>query len=98
MSTLRLALLGALLVTPLFSGRAQDRDLVTPATAEHKVLEAEKAPSVSVVHLWAPWCSNCQAEFKSGGWLKMVKANPQVEFYFVSIWNDGGDGKAMLEK
>jgi thiol-disulfide isomerase/thioredoxin len=74
-----------------------DRALV-PKNAEQKVTEAIKSPDLSVVHLWAPWCSNCQAELKSGGWLKMVKANPQVKFYFVSIWNDGGDGKAMLER
>jgi hypothetical protein len=74
-----------------------DRALV-PKNAEQKVIEGIKSPDLSVVHLWAPWCSNCQAELKSGGWLKTVKANPQVKFYFVSIWNDGGDGKAMLER
>ncbi|PWT79300.1 MAG: hypothetical protein C5B58_13855 [Acidobacteria bacterium] len=66
--------------------------------AEQKVLEAIKSPNLSVVHLWAPWCSNCQAELKSGGWLKMVKDNPQVRFYFVSVWNDGEDGRSMLQK
>jgi thiol-disulfide isomerase/thioredoxin len=75
-----------------------DRALVPKPSAEQKVLAAIKAPELSVVHLWAPWCSNCQAELKSGGWLKMVKGNPQVKFYFVSVWNDGGDGKAMLSK
>jgi len=66
--------------------------------AEQRVLDAVKSPDVSVVHLWASWCSNCQTELKNGGWLKMVKDNPQVKFYFVSVWNDGKDGKAMLEK
>jgi thiol-disulfide isomerase/thioredoxin len=66
--------------------------------AEQKVLDGIKSPDLSVVHLWAPWCSNCQAELKSGGWLKMVKDNPQVRFYFVSVWNDGADGRAMLNK
>jgi thiol-disulfide isomerase/thioredoxin len=66
--------------------------------AEQEVLAAIKSPDVSVVHLWAPWCSNCQAELKSGGWVKTVKDNPQVRFYFVSVWNDGGDGRAMLQK
>src|SRR5438034_1884464 len=41
--------------------------------AEQKILEAIKSPDLSFVHLWAPWCSNCQAELKSGGWLKMAK-------------------------
>jgi thiol-disulfide isomerase/thioredoxin len=66
--------------------------------AEQQLTEAIKAPNLSVVHLWAPWCSNCQAELKSGGWLKTVKANPEVKFFFVSVWNGGEDGRAMLTK
>ena len=66
--------------------------------AEQKVTAAIKSPSLSVVHLWAPWCSNCQAELKSGGWTEMLKNNPNVQFYFVSVWNGGEDGRAMLEK
>ena len=32
-------------------------------------------------------------------WLaKSVKDNPQVKFYFVSVWNGGEDGRAMLTK
>src|SRR5438874_7724281 len=65
--------------------------------AEQKIIEAIKSPDLSVVHLWAPWCSNCQAELKSGGWFKMAKENPQVTFYFVFIWNDGEDGPAILQ-
>ncbi len=65
---------------------------------EHQVAAATKAPGLSVVHLWAPWCSNCQAELKSGGWLKMVRENPETRFVFVSVWNNGEDGRAMLKK
>ena len=67
-------------------------------TAEPEVAAAIKAPGVSVVHLWAPWCSNCQAELKSGGWTKMLKDNPQVRFLFVSIWSAGDDGRPLLTK
>ena len=28
----------------------------------------------------------------------MTKDNPQVHFYFVSVWNGGEDGRAMLKK
>lgn len=70
----------------------------SPPAAEPQAAEAIKAPGASVVHLWAPWCSNCQAELKSGGWVKMVKDNPEVQFVFVSIWNAGDDGRAMLKK
>lgn len=66
--------------------------------AEQQVSEAIKAQGVSIVHLWAPWCGNCQAELKNGGWSKTVKDNPDVKFYFVSVWNAGQDGRAMLAK
>ncbi len=68
------------------------------SSAEQQVLAAIKSPELTIVHLWAPWCSNCQAELKSGGWLKTIKDNPQVKFYFVSVWNDGQDGRAMLQR
>ena len=65
---------------------------------EQQVSDITKTPSVSVVHLWAPWCSNCLAELKSGGWPKMIKENPDTRFVFVSIWNAGDDGRAMLKR
>src|SRR4051812_13542046 len=65
---------------------------------EQQVADAIKSQDLSVVHLWAPWCSNCKAELKSGGWTKMVKENPQVKFYFVSVWNGGEDGRALLKQ
>jgi thiol-disulfide isomerase/thioredoxin len=68
------------------------------SAAEEKLADAIKSPQTTVVHLWAPWCSNCQAELKTGGWTKMINENPQVKFYFVSVWNDGQDGRAMLNK
>jgi thiol-disulfide isomerase/thioredoxin len=83
----------AILVSLLVGG-----SLFGGSPAEQQLSEAIKAPNLSVVHLWAPWCSNCQAELKSGGWLKAVKENPDVKFYFVSVWNSGADGKAMLTK
>ena len=67
-------------------------------SAEQQIIDSVKAPKISVVHLWAPWCSNCHAELKSGGWARMIKDNPTVQFYFVSVWNGGEDGRAMLQK
>ena len=72
--------------------------LSAASPAEEQIAKAIKAPGLSIVHLWAPWCSNCQAELKSGGWTKTVKENPTVKFYFVSVWNSGEDGRAMLTK
>jgi thiol-disulfide isomerase/thioredoxin len=66
--------------------------------AEQKALAEIQSPGTTVVHLWAPWCSNCLAELKSGDWTKTIKAHPQVKFVFVSIWNEGEGGAAMLQK
>jgi thiol-disulfide isomerase/thioredoxin len=88
------------LALPLVMARGQDdldRALVRKS-AEETVLAEIRSPELSVVHLWASWCPNCQAELKDGGWTKMVNSNPQVHFYFVSIWNDGKDGAAMLRR
>src|ERR1700737_1613902 len=100
MSILRIMLLAALLalITGVYAQDDLDTRLVPKPSAEQTVLDAIKSPDLTVVHLWAPWCSNCQAELKSGGWLKIVKDNPQVKFYFVSVWNGGEDGRAMLKK
>src|SRR6478752_7126455 len=68
------------------------------SATEQKLAHAIKSPQTTVVHLWAPWCSNCQAELKTGGWTKMINENPQVKFCFVSVWNNGQDGRAMLNK
>src|SRR5437868_2287725 len=66
--------------------------------AEQQVRDAVQARELTVVHLWAPWCSNCQVELKSGSWASIVKNNPNTRFIFVSVWNNGEDGRAMLEK
>jgi thiol-disulfide isomerase/thioredoxin len=71
---------------------------VVASPIEQQVSDITKTPGVSVVHLWAPWCSNCLAELKSGGWPKMIKDNPDTQFVFVSIWNAGDDGRAMLKR
>ena len=63
-----------------------------------EIFAAIRSPEITVVHLWAPWCSNCQAELKTGGWTKILNENPQAKFYFISVWNDGQDGRSMLKK
>ena len=61
------------LVVFFFAGASLSSQLMAASPAEEQVAEAIKAQSISVVHLWAPWCSNCQAELKSGGWTKTVR-------------------------
>ena len=89
--------LRTLLVVVVVSALLALGALATEPAAEPQVAEAVKAPAVSVVHLWAPWCGNCKAELKSGGWTKMINDNPQTQFLFVSIWNSGDDGRALLK-
>jgi thiol-disulfide isomerase/thioredoxin len=72
--------------------------LYASPSVEQQVFEKIKSAGPSIIHLWAPWCSNCQVELKSGGWTKMIRDNPQVRFVFVSVWNSGDDGRAMLKK
>jgi len=86
------------LIVLFLAAAALSSPLRAASPAEQEVAEAVKAQGLSVVHLWAPWCSNCQAELKSGGWTKTVKDNPGVKFYFVSVWNGGEDGRAMLAR
>src|SRR6266700_3359302 len=61
-----------------------------PFAAEQTVAEAIKGQHLSVVHLWAPWCSNCQAELKGGGWIKMVKKFEITDQPNVTILADPG--------
>jgi hypothetical protein len=101
MSIFRLTVLVSLVLVVLRPANGQDeldRALTRKPKAEETAHEAISSGDLIVVHLWAPWCSNCQAELKSGGWAKIVKGNPAVKFYFVSVWDDGKDGAAMLTK
>ena len=72
----------------------------TPLSVEEHVAAVTRAEKVTVVHLWAPWCSNCFAEIsKPEGWAKFIADNPDVNVVFVTIWNGGqGDGRALLAK
>ncbi len=68
-----------------------------PLPIEQQVTEAIKSPKLTIVHFWAPWCSNCQAELGPQGWPAFITANPEVHFIFVTVWNEN-DGRAVLEK
>jgi thiol-disulfide isomerase/thioredoxin len=69
-----------------------------PAAAiEQQVADATRSANVTVVHYWAPWCSNCKVELANGAWAGFIAANPDVNFVFVTIWNPA-DGRELLEK
>lgn len=67
---------------------------------EEQVAGITRGEKVTVVHLWATWCSNCYSEIsKPDGWAKFIADNPDVNIVFVTIWNGGqGDGRALLAK
>ena len=71
-----------------------------PSDVEKQLGEKVRAPGsgLNVVHFWAPWCPNCQAEMKNGGWTDFIQKNPGTHFTFVAVWNKGEDGRAALEK
>lgn len=61
-------------------------------------VDAEVAkPQITVVHLWAPWCPNSQAENTNDGWAKFIAANPSVKFVFVTV-RSSDDGMAYLKE
>ena len=86
-----------LVVVLLILAGSRGCGFATP-TVESRAMELVAEPGLTVVHLWAPWCSNCLAELKTGGWPKVIKENAETKFVFVSVWNGGDDGMEMLKK
>jgi len=64
---------------------------------ERQVAELTQEAHVTVVHFWAPWCPNCHAELKSGGWKTFIEANPKAKVVFVTV-RDERDGAKELAK
>jgi thiol-disulfide isomerase/thioredoxin len=66
---------------------------------ERQAAEAVKSERVTIVHFWAPWCSNCKAELTPDGWAAFINSHPEVNFIFVTVWrSDAEDGRALLAK
>lgn len=56
---------------------------------EQTVADLVKQEGIHVVRFWAPWCHNSMSELRQGWWDDIVRANPNVSFTFVTIFNDG---------
>ncbi len=80
------------LVTLAFSARATE---LLPI--ETHVAEAIKSPGITVVHFWAPWCSNCGAELAKNGWSTFIDTNAEVKFIFITSWHNE-IGRELLTK
>lgn len=69
----------------------------TLTSAEKRVRDIISQDGVHVVHFWAPWCVNSKNELDNG-WSALVKKNKEVTFTFVTIWNDGENGRTVLDQ
>jgi hypothetical protein len=67
---------------------------------ERQIAAAIKSPDITVVHLWAPWCPNCNAELANHGWSTFIGANRDVKFIFMTTWRapNGTDGRSLLRR
>ncbi len=83
--------LAALCLSPILF--AQDAS----ARFEQEVTGLVAGPQVTVVHFWAPWCSNCKSEMAPEGWAKFIAANPQVQFVFITVWHKNEDPAPRLK-
>ena len=87
----------ALVAALAFSAGVFAAEKDTAAAIEQRVADAVQSSKVTVVHFWATWCENCKTELKSGGWTKIVEANPDVNFIFVTV-RDEKPGAPVLAK
>jgi thiol-disulfide isomerase/thioredoxin len=63
---------------------------------EQNLASIVATPEVTVVHFWAPWCSNCMAEMKPDGWAKFLTEHPSVKVVFIALWHKGQDPAPKL--
>jgi thiol-disulfide isomerase/thioredoxin len=64
---------------------------------EKHVSEVIKSPGITVVHFWAPWCSNCGDELAKNGWSTFIDTNAEVKFIFITSWHNE-IGRELLTK
>ena len=64
---------------------------------ETRVREMLAADGIHVVHFWSPSSENSISEFGKG-WFELIENNGDVDFIFVTVWNDGEIGRSILEK
>jgi len=90
-------LTGLAVLAVFLSSSLRGSDAPAAAAFEHQLVSLVNGPQVTVVHFWAPWCSNCKAEMKPEGWAKFVGDHPAVKVVFINIWHKGQDGGPLLQ-
>lgn len=68
------------------------------AEFEDMLFEKVSSKDITVVHFWADWCPNCVNEHDNDGWKNFIEANPNITFYFVSVWGSDPDDHGLLAK
>ena len=81
-----------MIAQPVF---AQVSDTLT--TVEKNVQARLVTDGLHVVHFWAPWCGNAEAELRAG-WYQVIEEHPEVDFIFVGIWDDENAGRDKLTR
>lgn len=84
-----------LMLAAAVSLRATDDSAVR--ALEKEVAAITAGPRITVVHFWAPWCSNCKTELAKNGWSTFIDTNAEVKFVFITAWN-AEDGRALLKQ
>ncbi len=88
--------LGVALAALVICGPLRSADRPADAKFEQQLTDLVAGPQVTVVHLWAPWCSNCRHEMQPDGWARFVAEHPAVRVVFVNIWHAGQDPAPKL--
>lgn len=76
--------------------------LAAAPAAEPDALELEMkslvaGEAVTILHFWAPWCSNCKSEMASGAWARFAEKNPKVRVVFLNVWHQGQNPAPALK-
>ena len=92
---LRSLLAAAFLLAPVFL----KADETPTAAFERQLGDATGSADVTVVHLWAPWCSNCRIGARpTAGWSAVHRREPGRATSFSSPFGTPTDGREVLEK
>lgn len=65
-------------------------------TTEKEVHSLISGDGYYVIHFWATWCHNSRSELERGIWPRLINANEDVDFIFVTIRDEGKTGADML--
>jgi thiol-disulfide isomerase/thioredoxin len=86
----------ALTLLSTLSGAVSEKTLAESVALEKEVAEIVSGSQVTVVHFWAPWCSNCREEMRPDGWAKFVNDNAAVKVIFINVWHGRQDPAPKL--